>query len=115
MATKESIEQNYLAYISAINSKDWSTVPTFTRPIVIHNSKSYASTEYAKMIEITSSPFANIKFVPERLVVDSEKSEIACRIRFDWDKESFYEHVFYKLDDGKIASVWSVVDLPKDK
>src|ERR1700761_6110561 len=106
MATKETIENNYLAYISAINAKDWSVVSTYTQPSVLHNNKTYSNVEYAKMIEETSSPFSNIKFIPERLIVDEKKGEIACRIRFEWAEEPFHEHVFYKLREGKISSVW---------
>lgn len=110
---KKTIADNYLAYVSAINAKDWSAIPSFTQPTVTHNQKTHSGTEYAKMIETTSSPFSGIKFIPERLVVDEEKGEIACRIRFEWEGEPFYEHVFYRLEEGKIANVWSIVDLPK--
>jgi predicted ester cyclase len=113
MATKESIEQNYLAYISAINAKDWLVVSSFCQPSVVHNKKAYSNEEYAYMIGTTSSPFKGIKFVPETVVIDENKGEIACRIRFEWAGEPFYEHVFYKLEDGKISTVSSIVNLPR--
>lgn len=67
------------------------------------------------MIDKTSSVFPGIIFVPERLLCDEQKCEIACRIRFDFEdgRDSFYEHVFYRLEGGKIAEVWSMVDFPK--
>jgi len=66
------------------------------------------------MVDETSGVFPGIIFVPETLLCDEQQARIACRIRFDFGdgRKSFYEHVFYRLVDGKIAEVDSIVDVP---
>jgi predicted ester cyclase len=57
-----------------------------------------------------------------RLVVQG--AQVACRIRFDCTPTasfrgipptgrpiSFVEHVFYRYEDGRIAQIWSLIDM----
>jgi predicted ester cyclase len=109
------LRQFYLDYLAAINAKNWAQVSSFAQASVVHNGRSMSGVEYATMIDETSGVFPGIFFVPEMLLCDDEKGEIACRIRFDFEngRKSFFEHVFYQLEGGKIARVWSMINDPE--
>jgi predicted ester cyclase len=108
-----SLAEIYHSYLSAITSRNWLLVSTFAHPTLTHNNTPYTNETYAQMIDSSSAPYKDIKFIPERLVVDDEKGEVACRIRFEWEGEPFWEHVFYQFEEGKIREVWSIVAFPE--
>ncbi|KAJ9604269.1 hypothetical protein H2200_011103 [Cladophialophora chaetospira] len=118
------LRQHYLDYLAAINDgcKTGSLDP-FVHQGVVHNDSSPLSiADYAKNITESQSSFTNLFFSLDMLVVEPDKDKggqgygnVAVRIRLIFDsepgeKETFFENVFYRFEEGKIKQVWSMLD-----
>ena len=109
----------------------------FVAPGVVHNSSNAMTPdEYGQMILNSIKDFKDFEFKVETLVVEEDKhgvtvgsnngegnGRVAARLRLSYERPRtqsgasrivFYEHVFYRFEKGKIARVWSLVDLPKE-
>jgi len=124
-----AIETTYRNYIAAINAQNWNLVETFLHESVTHNSRPLSNPEYCQLMTTTFNACPDISFVIDKLLVNEESEEVACRIAFkgtpvktflgcdirDGEKRKvdFAEHAFYSFREGKIADVKSLIDVEK--
>jgi hypothetical protein len=102
------LEAHYRAYISTLNDRDWSRLPSFLAPDVVHNDKQLGPDGYRKLI-----PDDTI-FRIESMLADVDKREVASRLYITVARKPLREHVFYRWEDGErgwvIKQVWSIVE-----
>jgi predicted ester cyclase len=111
----------YLDYIETLNARDRARLGVFVSPEVIHNGRRIGVDGYRAMIEQDYRDIPDLRFEIDRVV--AQGNHIAARLRFDCTpvgvflgvpvngrRVLFHEHAFYRLDDGKIAEVLSVID-----
>ncbi|OCT45389.1 NTF2-like superfamily protein [Cladophialophora carrionii] len=116
------LRQHYLDYISAINDgcKPGALDPFVHEGVVHNDSPPLSVAGYAKNITDAQASFSDLSFNVEMIVVEPDGDQegfghLAVRIRLAFrptpgQKETFYEHVFYRLEAGKIRRVWSMLD-----
>ncbi|KAI9705885.1 MAG: hypothetical protein M1836_005291 [Candelina mexicana] len=113
------LEPFYNAYIEAINSR--STLAPFVHDHVTHNGRRMTLAEYEALIEASFTSAPDIYFKVDKLLTANDS--IAARIWFSCTPEKdflgfqptgkmvhFAEHVFYRVRDGMIEEVWSLLD-----
>ncbi|GJN84454.1 hypothetical protein PLIIFM63780_008011 [Purpureocillium lilacinum] len=119
------LTQFYRDYIHTINSLTMKEgLEEFCQPVVTHNARRLSIDEYRLMIESSFDEIRGLHFSIEDIIVDDETQQIAARIGFTGvpgkafrgiaptGKEvRFSEHAYYRLEDGKIVRVRSVLDL----
>ncbi|ETI21675.1 hypothetical protein G647_08022 [Cladophialophora carrionii CBS 160.54] len=116
------LRQHYLDYISAINDgcKPGALDPFVHEGVVHNDSPPLSVADYAKNITDAQASFSDLSFNIERIVVEPDGDQegfghLAVRISLAFrptpgQEETFYEHVFYRLEAGKIRRVWSMLD-----
>lgn len=119
------IAANYRQYIESINAQTLQTeLSKYCHPQVTHNRRSLSIDQYRRLIESSTEEIQGLHFNLSWLVVDEESQRIASRLEFtgtpvkDFRGISptgkdvhFSEHAIYQLKDGKIDTVWSVLDM----
>lgn len=117
--------QTYHDYIASINRLTMKEeFPRFCQPKVTHNMHSYTMDEYREMIESSFQQIKGLHFTVEELIVDEKSQQVAARLGFTGHPVEefvgikptgkdvrFHEHAFYKLDEGKVTWVWSLLNL----
>ena len=111
----------YERYIACLNARDWKKLGEFVAADVVHNGRLLGVDGYRAMLEENCRDIPDLHFNAD-LVVANE-SYVASRLRFDCTpiheflgvpvngrRVVFHEHAFYKLREGKIAEVFSVID-----
>jgi steroid delta-isomerase-like uncharacterized protein len=111
----------YERYIECLNAQRWSELGHFVASDVVHNQRPLGLDGYRAMLEANYRDIPDLHFHVDLLVAD--ESHIAARLRFDCTpvhdflglhvegrRVVFHEHAFYKLKDGKIAEVFSMID-----
>ncbi|EXJ78879.1 hypothetical protein A1O1_09281 [Capronia coronata CBS 617.96] len=129
------LRQLYTDYIAQINAGCGSgALAKYVNNGIVHNDSSPLSVDdYAQIILDSQASFPGLLFEVDMLVTDDANGakgggSIAARIKLSYDrsvaasnpspettsqqstKETFYEHVFYSLEGGKISRVWSILD-----
>ncbi|KAJ6439362.1 SnoaL-like polyketide cyclase [Purpureocillium lavendulum] len=119
----------YEEYIGTINSLTMKErLHEFCQPTVTHNARRFSLDEYRLMIESSFDEIRGLHFAIDDLFVDSETGQIAARLGFTGRPAKefrgiaptgkdvrFSEHAYYRLEDGKIARVQSLLDLASYK
>lgn len=119
------LETLYRQYIHAINTLTMAEhFPSYCQSQVVHNGRHLSMDEYRGFIESSFEEIQGLRFTIAKLVTDEQTQRIAARLEFSGrpvtefrgiqptgNEVKFSEHVLYELDDGKIARVWSVLDL----
>jgi predicted ester cyclase len=111
----------YRNYIACLNRQDWPRLGQFVGDDVSHNGRRIGLPGYRAMLEKDFRDIPDLRFNIALLVSDA--SHVASRLAFECSPKgnflglaingrrvSFTENVFYKLRDGKIVEVWSVID-----
>ncbi|MGQ9367077.1 ester cyclase [Azospirillum sp. ST 5-10] len=111
----------YRDYISCLNKQDWQNLSRFVHEDVRYNGKRIGLSGYREMLEADFRAIPDLSFNIELLV--SEPPRIASRLMFDCTptgvlfdlpvngrRVQFAENVFYEFLDGRIETVWSVID-----
>ncbi len=119
--TPQDLSDLYRGYIDALNKQDWSRLGRFVHDDVEHNGNRIGLRGYRAMLEGDFRAIPDLHFNIELLV--SQPPDIAARLRFDCTpvgslfglpvdgrRVRFGENVFYRMSDGKIRSVWSIID-----
>ncbi|MDR6293665.1 putative ester cyclase [Inquilinus ginsengisoli] len=119
--TKTEISALYRAYIACLNAQDWPTLGQFVHDEASHNGRRIGLSGYREMLERDFREIPDLQFTIQLLVADPP--HVASRLGFDCTPKgqflglpvngrrvSFTENVFYEFRDGKIATVWSVID-----
>jgi predicted ester cyclase len=120
------LRQHYLDYIAAINDGcKPGTLDPFVHEGVIHNdSPPLSVADYATNITDSQVSFPDLSFTVDMIVVEPDgdkdgreggSGNVAVRIKLAFrptpaQVETFYEHVFYRFEAGKIRRVWSMLD-----
>jgi predicted ester cyclase len=111
----------YRDYIACLNRQDWPNLSQFVHEDVQHNGKRVGLSGYREMLEGDFRAIPDLRFEIELLVC--EPPRVASRLRFDCTptamlfglavngrRVQFAENVFYEFRDGRIATVWSIID-----
>jgi predicted ester cyclase len=118
---KTNLSDLYRGYIACLNRRDWPKLGTFVREDVSHNGMRIGLSGYREMLERDFRSIPDLRFDIRLLV--SEPPSVASRLYFDCTpaglflglpvngkRVQFAENVFYEFLDGKIATVWSIID-----
>lgn len=116
------LEDRYRGYLACLNERRFEDLPDFVHDPVVHNDRTLHSTEFQDLLRQDATEIPDLYYAIELLVVDGE--QVACRIRFDCTPMAsfrgipptgrpitFVEHVFYRYLDGRIAEIWSLIDM----
>ena len=120
------LRERYSSYISRINSGRSGSggLSEFVNEGVVHNASAPMSVdEYAKIITDSQRDLPGLFFEVDMLLVENDDSHLATKgdgsiaaiIKLTYKPTSttqdiFREHVFYRLEGGKISRVWSLLD-----
>ncbi|WP_413804990.1 ester cyclase [Streptomyces sp. OE57] len=117
-----ALEDRYRGYLTCLNERRFHDLPEFVHDPVVHNGRTLTIAEFQDLLRRDATEIPDLHYAVERLVVQGE--EVACRIRFDCTPTasfrgipptgrsiSFVEHVFYRYRDGRIAEIWSLIDM----
>lgn len=126
ISTTTENEATYRHYIRCLNDHLTGDLSEFVHEELIYNGRPMTRLDYQNLIAADIAAIPNLHFDVRLLLVDGD--QIACRIHFECTPQSeflglkpngrsisFTEHVFYRLHDGKIAEVWSLLDRPAIK
>jgi predicted ester cyclase len=118
---KPDLAQIYRNYIVCLNRQDWPRLGQFVDDDVSYNGRRIGLAGYREMLERDFREIPDLHFNIQLLVSDAVC--IASRLAFDCSprgkflgldvdgkRVSFAENVFYQFREGKIVSVWSVID-----
>jgi predicted ester cyclase len=116
------LESVYRRYLDALNTRAFDELGEFVHDQLTYNDETWALDQYRDLLVDDVARIPDLHYAIERLVVDGD--QVACRIRFDCHptgvfhgldaggrRVTFVEHVFYRFVDGRIAQVWSLLDL----
>jgi len=119
--TANDLSSFYRRYIACLNAQDWNRLGTFVHDEATHNGRPFGLAGYRAMLEKDFDDIPDLFFDVQLLV--AEPPRVAARLQFRCTPKgefmglpvngrtvSFTENVFYEFRDGKIASVWSVID-----
>jgi predicted ester cyclase len=111
----------YEDYIACLNRRDWASLGDYVHETARHNGRPLGPSGYRAMLEEDVRSIPDLRFQIGTLVVDPPW--LAARLHFDCRpagrfmdlpvngrRVSFAENVFYRLHEGRIAEVWSVID-----
>lgn len=111
----------YRAYIDCLNRQDWANLAHFVHDEVRYNGERVGLAGYRQMLEGNFRAIPDLRFDIRLLVCDPP--HVASRLHFDCTpagvlfdlpvngrRVQFDENVFYEFTDGKIATVWSIID-----
>ncbi|KAL2159386.1 hypothetical protein VTH06DRAFT_2390 [Thermothelomyces fergusii] len=123
--TSADLARFYADYIACINDgRIAEELHRFCRPSgVVWNGTHYTVQQYGEMIRSSREAISGLVFDIHTLVVDLSRQQLAARLEFtgtpvkpfagavpNGRSVAFAEHVFYWLEDGKIADVLTIVD-----
>lgn len=116
------LEARYRAYLACLDERRFGDLAEFVHDPVVHNDRTLTLAEFQDLLRRDAAEIPDLHYAVERLVVQGD--QVACRIRFDCtpaasfrgipptgQRISFVEHVFYRYEDGRIAQMWSVIDM----
>ncbi|HEY0813806.1 MAG TPA: ester cyclase [Pseudonocardia sp.] len=116
------VGERYRRYLACLNERRFEDLSQFAHDPVTHNGRRLSIGEFANLLRRDVEEIPDLHYAIERLVV--QRDQVACRIRFDCTPVasfrglpptgrpiSFVEHVFYRFDEGRIAEIWSLIDL----
>ncbi|MCA1440382.1 ester cyclase [Ensifer sp. IC4062] len=119
--TRAELADLYRGYIQCLNDQDWPNLGRFVHDDVHYNGERIGLSGYRKMLEGDFDAIPDLYFDVELLVC--EPPRVASRLRFDCTprgvlfglpvngrKIRFAENVFYEFVDGRIETVWSIID-----
>ena len=119
--TRAELADIYRAYIACLDKQDWPNLGRFVHDDVHYNGKRIGLSGYREMLERDFRAIPDLCFEIRLLI--SEPPRIASRLHFDCTpsdmlfglpvngrKVQFDENVFYEFVDGRIETVWSIID-----
>jgi predicted ester cyclase len=119
--TRGDLSDIYRGYIACLNKQDWTNLGTFVHEDVHYNGKRIGLPGYREMLDGNFRAIPDLYFHIQLLV--SEPPHIASRLQFDCTPKGvlfglpvngkrvqFAENVFYEFLDGRIETVWSIID-----
>jgi predicted ester cyclase len=119
--TSTELAAVYRGYIECLNGQDWGRLGEFVHAEAVHNGKAIGLDGYRAMLEADFGAIPDLVFNIELLV--AEPPRLASRLLFNCTpigelfgmpvngrRVRFTENVFYEWRDGRIHTVWSVID-----
>ncbi|XAZ22988.1 ester cyclase [Sinorhizobium sp. B11] len=119
--TQDQLADRYQGYIACLNGQDWANLGNFVHEDVRYNSTRIGLRGYREMLKGDFRAIPDLFFDIQLLIC--EPPRVASRLQFDCTpkgelfgfpvngrKVQFAENVFYEFLDGKIQTVWSVID-----
>ena len=119
--TKEELRDPYRGYIDCLNRRDWDHLGDYVGDEVQRNGETLGLAGYRTMLEGDFAAIPDLAFRIDFIV--SEPPYVAARLLFDCTPKgelfglpvngkrvSFTENIFYRFANGKIETVWSVID-----
>ncbi|TQS41963.1 ester cyclase [Cryptosporangium phraense] len=113
---------HYLDYIAALNARRFDDLGAYVADRLTYNERPLTLAEYRALLVEDVRRIPDLHYDVRQLVVEGET--VASRIRFACTpREPFHgleptgrpvvfdEHVFYRFASGRIAEVWSLLDL----
>ena len=117
----QQLERIYHDYIDALNDRRFEDLQQFVHDRLVYNGDSITREQYAAMLAADVRAIPDLHYDIDLLVVADH--QISARLWFDCRPQgtflgisvdgrrvSFAEHVFYRLQDGRIGRVWSLLD-----
>jgi predicted ester cyclase len=111
----------YRAYLGALNERRLDDLRHYVHDDLTYNGEVMTRRRYRDMIAADIGAIPDLFFDADILVVGAD--QVACRLTFNCTPQrdflgfspngarlSFAEHVFYRFHDGRIASVYSLID-----
>ncbi len=121
LLTAEELRGRYRGYVDCLNRQDWRHLGDYVDDEVQRNGETLGLAGYRTMLEGDFAAIPDLVFKVDLIV--SEPPHIAARLIFDCTPKgelfglpvdgrrvSFTENVFYRFTNGKIETVWSVID-----
>lgn len=121
MVTPSDLAALYRGYIACLNAQDWDNLGRFVHEDVHYNGERTGLAGYRRMLEGDFRAIPDLFFDIALLVC--EPPHAASRLHFDCTpagtlfglpvngrRVSFAENVFYEFADGRVRTVWSVID-----
>jgi predicted ester cyclase len=119
--TVEDLRDRYHGYIDCLNRQDWRHLGDYVGDGVQRNGEALGLVGYRTMLEGDFAAIPDLFFKIDFIV--SEPPYVAARLIFDCTPKGelfglpvngkrivFSENVFYRFANGKIETVWSVID-----
>jgi predicted ester cyclase len=120
-ANREALGARYRAYIACLNAQDWERLGAVVDADVVYNGQSVGLAGYRRMLERDFRAIPDLRFEIDLLIVDPP--HVASRLTFDCTpvgelfglpvngrRIRFTENVFYAFAEGRVRTVWSVID-----
>lgn len=118
---QQALCERYRGYIDCLNRQDWASLGEFVDHDVHYNGERVGLSGYREMLEADFRAIPDLRFVIDLLIADD--TQVAARLLFDCTpvgelfglpvngrRVSFSENVFYAFKDGRVCTVWSVID-----
>ena len=119
--TQADLAGIYRDYIACLNRQDWPSLGRFVHDDVHYNGRRIGLPGYREMLEGDFRAIPDLRFNIDLLVC--EPPRIAARLWFECTptamlfglpvngrRVKFAENVFYAFRDGRIETVWSIID-----
>lgn len=119
--TPGEIREFYRNYIEALNTGGYRDLKSFVNDELTYNGRKLTRADYENMLANDHDTIPDLYFHIDLLVVEGD--DIACKLDFNCTprkeflrlkpngkKISFSEHVFYRLRNGRISEVRSLID-----
>lgn len=119
--TPQDLREIYRGYIDCLNRQDWAHLGRFVHDEAEHNGKQIGLPGYRAMLEADYRAIPDLRFTIAVLVC--EPPWVASRLSFDCTpagllfgmpvngkRVRFDENVFYQFSEGRIRTVWSIID-----
>ena len=113
--------EHYLGYIACLNAQDWDRLHEYVGADVAYNGAPLGFTAYLQARQEEYRTIPDLHFDVQMLAADGHT--VASRLQFHITPQgeflglpvngriiAFAEHAFYTYENGKIASVWSILD-----
>ena len=117
----EQLESTYRRYLNALNDRRFDELGDFVHDQLTYNGEQITREQYTAMLIEDVRVIPELRYDIDLLVVGD--GHVASRISFDCRprgeflgisvdgrRVSFAEHVFYRLREGRIERVWSLLD-----
>jgi steroid delta-isomerase-like uncharacterized protein len=118
---RQELERIYRNYIDALNDRRLEDLDEFVQDRLVYNGEEMTREQYAAMLAEDVRVIPDLHYDIDLLVADDH--QVSARLWFDCSPQgsflgmpvngrriSFAEHVFYRLHDGRIDQVWSLLD-----
>ena len=121
--TDANLETRYRRYLDRLNEHRPEDLAEFVHEELTYNGRPMTRRDYQNLIAGDIAAIPDLFYHVDRLVVAGD--QVACRLLFhctprgeflglrpNGKSVSFAEHVFYRLREGRICEVWSLIDRP---